>query len=81
MVLIGARFDEQSSQYYMLLQNWWHALQVVETRQDYAAACYASLSFVSTPQRNYRKNWKTVAFRSAESAAESAGVAFPLVTG
>ena len=53
MVLIGARFDAQSGQYYLLLQNWWHTLQVVEVRQDYAEACDTSLVFVSTPQMSY----------------------------
>lgn len=79
MVLIGVRLDVQSGQYYLLLQNWWHALQVVEVRQDYAYACSTSLVFVSTPQMSYRKNWITAPFRSAESAAETSGVAFPMV--
>ena len=80
MVLIGVRFDEKVGQYYLLLQNWWNTLQIVEVRQDYASVNHAHLCFVETPQRAYRKNWRTVTFRSANSAAESAGVEFPRQT-
>jgi hypothetical protein len=77
MVLIGVRLDDKSGQYYLLLQNWWESLQILEIRQDYASVNHAQLCFVQTPQRAYRKNWRTVAFRSANSAAESAGVELP----
>lgn len=75
MVLIGVRYDVPSGQYYLLLQNWWKAMQIVEIRQDYARASRTSLVFVSTPQQSYRRNWRTVPFRSSESAAETAGTA------
>lgn len=77
MVLIGARFDNPSGQYYLLFQNWWESLQIVEVRQDYAKANNAHLTFVKTPQNAYRKNWRTVSYKSAKSAAESAGVELP----
>lgn len=73
MVLIGVRFDVLSGQYYLLLQNSWKTLPVVEVRQDYAASCRATLMFVTTPQHGYRAAWPTVTFHSAV-AAVNAGV-------
>ena len=75
MVLIGTRFNFRSSQYFLMLQNSWEKQQVVEVRQDYAFSRHATLSFVMTPQNDYRSTWPTVSFHSATSAI-NAGVQY-----
>ena len=73
MVLVGVRYDSESGQYFLLMQNSWKDLQFVEVRQDYAKYCDAGLVFVTTPQYEYPSSWPTVTFRSATTAV-NAGV-------
>jgi hypothetical protein len=45
MILIGGRRDKHGK-LWLLLQNWWPDMQLVEVSAEYFATCKASLSFV-----------------------------------
>ena len=76
MVLIGVRYEWQSGEYYLLMQNSWSKLLIVEIKQDYASFSNTKLLFVKSPQTFYPAYWPLVMYKSATTAI-NAGVLPP----
>jgi hypothetical protein len=51
MVLIGGR--RVKGKLWLLLQNWWDDMQLVEVDADYFAGCQATLSFVAQTKKEF----------------------------
>ena len=51
MILIGGR--REKGKLWLLLQNWWDDMQLVEVDSEYFAGCHASLSFVTHPKEDF----------------------------
>jgi len=59
MVLIGARRDPTSGEWWYLLQNWWQWSQFVEVTEEYLKASGAEVVFVITPQTKVPEKFPT----------------------
>ena len=54
MVLIGGRRDK-TGKLFLLLQNWWDGMQLVEVDTDYYATCDPDLTVVDVPEKDFAK--------------------------
>merc|ERR1712137_1048863 len=45
MIIIGCRRDK-NNRLWLLLQNWWEGMEIVEVSIQYLQKCYAEISFI-----------------------------------
>jgi hypothetical protein len=73
MVLIGMRKDSDDK-WWLLLQNWWPQMQLVEVSQQYFSSSKAWLHCVYAPQSRIPDNFERCDRKHAEATLEGCDV-------